>query len=136
MELTQQNVDDVIKDCLFTDEEMKEKGEEDLMKTAVCVEGVVRKFGFSPDKLTLHREDIRDMLSELPQSFMLNEGGGHSFLKACVKEDGTHWGEHRNMEALFALGEAMGFVQVCIPRELWKSLPGGMPYYVVDLDKA
>ena len=46
--------------------------------------------------------------------------------------DGTQWTDlHRTMEQLFLLGLASGLVTELMPRELWGSLPGGMPYYAV-----
>ena len=58
-------------------------------------------------------------------------GGGWSFLQACVDKNGNHWGEHSNMEELFCLGIAIGKVESLLPRDMWKVLPGGVPYYVI-----
>jgi hypothetical protein len=44
---------------------------------------------------------------------------------------GYQWGEHASMESLICLGIAAGFVRYCLPRDLWTSLPGGLPYFVV-----
>lgn len=72
------------------------------------------------------------MLSELPKEFKKESGGGMSFLNACNTSKGEQWtGEHAKMEQLFALGIASGMVECLLPRELWSSLPGGVPYYVV-----
>ena len=38
------------------------------------------------------------------------------------------------MEELFCLGIAIGRVECLIPREMWKILPGGVPYYVICQD--
>ena len=35
------------------------------------------------------------------------------------------------MEALITLGIAAGLVNFLLPREMWKMMPGGMPYLFV-----
>lgn len=127
MELTAENVVETMKACLFADED----GEPDLTK-AVMVEGIMAKFGFDPERLKTKKADIESMLEQLPTSFQKNGGGGHSFLAACDRADGVQWtGLHQTMDELFVLGMAIGKVQLCLPRDMWKALPGGMPYYVV-----
>jgi hypothetical protein len=79
--------------------------------------------------------EIRAMLAELPDQYRKSGGGGWSFLNACDDRHGTQWtGFHRTMEHLFMLGLAIGAVTLLMPRELWDALPGGMPYYMVDVD--
>lgn len=131
MELTSDNVQTVLEDCLF------DHDPSDLEKeTSPCVEGIMATFHFDPKKLSLHKENICSMLSELPDSFQQNSGGGMSFLNACVTRKGNQWGEHNSMDLLFMLGTAIGKVKCCMPREMWSVLPGGMPYYVVLSDNA
>jgi len=36
------------------------------------------------------------------------------------------------LDELFQLGIAIGKVECLLPREMWPTLPGGMPYYVVN----
>ena len=75
------------------------------------------------------------MLSHLPTGFHKSGGGGWSFLQACQDDNDVQWtGEHRTMDMLFALGQALGYVALALPREMWAALPGGMPYFVVDVD--
>jgi hypothetical protein len=131
MKLTTENVKNIIMDCLFTEEEMKKYTQKELMQKAVKVKGVITEFGLNPDRIKTHKEDIMKMLNQLPDEFHKNTGGGWSFLNACNTKDGTQWGEHRNMEELFVLGIASNQAAYLMPRELWKSLPGGMPYLVV-----
>jgi hypothetical protein len=38
------------------------------------------------------------------------------------------------MDKLFSMGIAVGLVKAYFPRRMWSILPGGMPYYVVDLN--
>lgn len=115
----------IMGDCLFADNEDT--------NSAILVEGIVNNFGFHPERLESHRAEVEKMLSELPIEFFPETGGGMSFLAACNDKYGRQWGEHRSMEALFALGIALGKVDLLIPKEMWSVFPGGMPYYVVRL---
>ena len=122
-ELTTENVQRIVLDCLF-------KEGEDTSK-AVIAEGVIGKFGFNPERLESHKKEIGEMLDCLPDNFKEGKGGGWSFLNACYTKDGVHCGEHVNMDELFILGMATGQVECKMPRKLWSILPGGMPYYSV-----
>lgn len=121
-------LDEIVKDCLFREGESTDN--------AVTVEGVVRNFGFHPDRLQSHRAEIAAQLSELPTEFLSETqggGGGWSFLNACNDHEGNQWtGEQATMEVLFCLGMGLGMVQCLLPREMWSALPGGVPYYGVD----
>ena len=96
----------------------------------VEVEALVSKFGFHPLRIQEHKNDIIDFLEELPDEFRSSVGGGRSFLNACNDEYGNQWGEHRNIEQLFALGIAINKVKFMIPRDMWPVMPGGVPYVV------
>ncbi|MGZ8173004.1 hypothetical protein [Methylobacter sp.] len=124
MELTAKNVEAVLFDCLFGDDDKE-------MSNAVMAEGIIHTFALHPERLEKRKEDIRHMLDCLPDNFKESVGGGWSFLQACMTKDGVHWGEHRDMERLFALGIATGQVKQLVPRARWAGLPGGMPYYAV-----
>lgn len=128
-ELTADNVRDIIKDCLFKDD----IPQDELLSKAVIVDGIMNKWGFVPEKLEAHKQEIIEMLSQLPEQFFEKTGGGWSFLNACVRRDGTHWAEHPTMDMLFSLGQAIGAVRCALPREMWAVLPGNMPYYSVKL---
>lgn len=130
MELTSANVEAVLVDCLFKDG----IPQDEMMAKAVLVEGIMNKWGFDPEKLEKHRQDIWDMLNQLPDEFFQTKGGGMSFLNACVNKAGEQWGEHPSMDKLFSLGQGIKAVQCALPRDFWSALPGGMPYYTV-LDK-
>lgn len=71
------------------------------------------------------------LLYQLPNEFKKDNGGGYSFPYACIDIDGCQWGEHVDAERLIALGTAIGLVQCPIPREMWKILPMGLPYYII-----
>lgn len=126
MQLTAENVHAVCRDCLF------EAGEP--QDDAICADGLNATFGFHPQRLTAHRADIAAMLAELPEQFHAKTGSGWSFLNACVTKTGEQWGEHQVMQSLLVLGLASGFISYVMPREMWRLFPGGMPYFVVDLD--
>jgi len=102
--LTAKRVNDIFMDCLFTDEETKEGPPKDYVKG----EGIMNMFGFHPGRLESHREEIIELLKELPEQFRKDAGGGWSFLNACDDRHGNQWtGLHRDMELLFALGSAI-----------------------------
>lgn len=114
----------IFTECLFND------GEDST--NHVKAEGIMRTYGFHPERLESHREEIVRMLMELPDDFMKTKGGGMSFLNACMDRHGNHWAEHATMELLFTLGIAIGKAKCLLPRDMWSALPGGMPYYCID----
>lgn len=126
MKLTAQNVETVLNDCLFRE------GEDTSAK--LIGHGCIRDFGFHPDRLAKRREDVKSMLSELPESFQQSKGGGWSFLNACQTRDGEQWGEHCHIEQLLALGTALSLAKILLPKEMWPALPGGMPYFSVNTE--
>jgi hypothetical protein len=124
MTLNAEQVQTIFLDCLFRD------GED--TSNHVAVEGITTNVGFNPDRLTIHKPEIKAMLAELPDSFKVSGGGGMSFLNACEDRHGNQWtGMHQRMEQLFQLGLGVGAVKLLLPREVWGVLPGGMPYYAV-----
>jgi hypothetical protein len=100
----------------------------------IAVSGVISRATFAPDTIEAARDEIRAMLAELPDQFRKSGEGGWSFLNACQDRHGSQGtGLHADMEILFMLGIAAGLVTEVLPRDLWSALPGGMPYYAVDL---
>lgn len=114
-------VDEIVKDCLNGVEE-----------GAVIVEGLVRSFGFNPERIKAHREEIRAALNEMKPEFHIKTGGGYSFLALPFTKDDEQWGEQVSAEALLCLGIAAGMVKILLPRALWSALPGGVPYLSID----
>lgn len=133
MKLTAENVSNVVRDCLFTEDEIKAcNGKPEKL---VMAEGVMTKMGFHPERLESHRADVAAMLSELPPEFMHdNPSGGWSFLQACMTKSGEQWGEHSNIDELLLLGGALNMVKFLLPRPAWRAMPGGMPYFIVNLN--
>ena len=122
--LTSERVESVLKGCLFSE------GED--TSNLVRADGIVRSAGFHPGRLEEHKEEIIELLAELPDAFQESSGGGMSFLNACFDKHDNQWTDfHMSMEQLLLLGLAIGRVEYLLPRELWNSLPGGMPYFVV-----
>ena len=122
--LTAQHVEAVFMDCLLKD------GED--TSDHIVAEGIVRTVGFHPDRIEEHRQEIHDMLAELPDEFKTSGGGGYSFLNACMDKHGNQWtGLHLTQEQLVQLGIAIGEVEYCLPRDMWVAFPGGMPYFIV-----
>ncbi|HEX7484447.1 MAG TPA: hypothetical protein VF281_04850 [Candidatus Saccharimonadales bacterium] len=111
-------------DCLFRD------GEDTT--NYVVAEGIVQTVGFHPGRLEEHREEIHEMLAELPDSFKQSAGGGMSFLNACMDRHENQWtGVHQTQEQLVQLGIGIEEASYLLPREMWGMLPGGMPYIIV-----
>jgi hypothetical protein len=131
--LTSDNVMKTFFNSLYNDEEVARLKPETAPEGAILIEGITIKVGFHPERLKNNKLAIRSMLSQLPPTFQHDKGGGHSFLEACNTSNGILWGDHRSMELLFILGMASNMVKLCAPREMWKSLPGGVPYYVINL---
>jgi hypothetical protein len=130
----------MLKDSLFEDDEIPEQttGEPpNLPEGAVIAEGVMNNFAFHGGRLEGHREEIKGMLEEMPLSFFPADkggSGGHSFLALCETREGQIWGQHRDVDQLIVLGVALDMVKYLAPRDMWKSLPGGLPYALINLD--
>jgi hypothetical protein len=123
--LTPQSVEAVFMDCLFKD------GED--TSTRIVAEGITMNVGFHPGRIEEHRQEIHDMLAELPDGFKEGSAAsGMSFLEACNDRHGNLWtGMHLTMQQLVQLGIAIGEVKYLAPREMWRMLPGGMPYLLI-----
>lgn len=124
-------LNDVFLDCLYREDEVVDgKPPEGTAKVA----GITMDYGFHPGRLESHRMQVLSWLTLLPHTFRKNSGGGWSFLMAATQEDGLQWTDlHKRMEELFVLGIALGYASFLVQREMWKVLPGGMPYIVLDL---
>lgn len=129
--LTSAAVRDTLELCLFKTEELPAEG--GMPEGGVLAEGAMLKFGFHAGRLQENRETIRLLLAELSDDFRDSGGEGGSFLNACMDRHGRHWGEHRNIDELLCLGIATGQASFVLPREVWRILPGGMPYFVVKV---
>lgn len=136
MELTATNVEDTVRYCLpdeLADGQKNVLLEGGTVDGLTVVRGVKRTFVFITAKLQEKREDIRSMLSRLPDPFHAGKGDGWSFLNACVRQDEMQWGEQPTVDDLLCLGLGLGLVEFLIPRDLWQALPGGVPYFCVKV---
>lgn len=121
--LTQQNVSHILAKCIHT-----EKAPYASCLT-IKVEGIYQDFVLNKGALAAERQHIEDMLNELPKGFKQ----GWSFGEMYRTEDGRQWAyKIRDMEALMVLGVAIGWLKYPVPKNLWWSLPGGMPYVVLS----
>ena len=124
MNLTAENVSQIFTECLFKEGENTDNH--------IVGEGVMTKVGFNPERFNEAAPKIEALLNELPDEFKANLGGGMSFINACVDKNGNQWGEHANVDQLVCLGLASGKLKYLMPREMWKVLPGAMPYLIVS----
>lgn len=115
--------------CMFSDEDLK-NGEpsEELQADGG---GIVRHVIFDKRKIEKHKEDIKGMLSELPESFF-DQKNGDSFVNMPFDKNGRQWGEQIDAERLMQLGIAAGFIW-CTPRVIWE-FTFGVPMMVIDLN--
>ncbi len=123
--LSAQRVEELLGECLA--------GTNDVENVRV-VPGITANFSVNMVEINRAKPEIANMLLQLEDTFMTGKGkgGGWSFLQACQDRRGRQWADlHRSMEALFVLGMAAELADCLAPRDLWSSLPGGMPYYSV-----
>lgn len=83
MNLTSQNVQSIILDCLPADGELTATQQE-ILKSGQPVDGytiadgIMNSFVFANSKLEANRIKITELLAELPDDFMQSKGGGMS----------------------------------------------------------
>lgn len=132
--LTPEIVQKIFFDCLFTDDEMKGINPDQAPPGAIIVLGLTMKYGLSKIRLDKHKEEIKELLSQLRDGFFHDKGGGMSFLNLPLLNDGTLWGDYPAAHQLMLLGLASAFIEYCAPKSLWSAFPGGSPYIVINLD--
>lgn len=100
MELHTENVQAVIKDCLFKDHELPRENQRGWAQepgNAILVEGIVGSFAFHPKRLEKNKPIITDWINKLRDEF----DDGYSFLAMCETKDGEQWtGLQRAMDEL------------------------------------
>lgn len=129
-----EQVQKIFYECFLLPAEISADGSTPLVPF-IEVQGIRQRFGFHPDRVTKNAPAIKELLDRLPDAFSVTGGGGWSFLNACVTKDDMQWGEHQNMEQLLCLGLASGYATYVMPREMWKILPGGMPYFMTHPER-
>ncbi len=123
--LTADNVNEIFCACLGATQD----------DDRVMVKGLTLTAGFSKCALDRYTENIVAMLAELPAEFHEQSGGGMSFIYGAMNRDGRQWGEQYHVEELIMLGIGIHRVQFQFPRDLWPSLPGGLPYFMVTAEQ-
>ena len=124
MNLTSDNVQRIFNNCLSDDPD------------SIPVEGVLMRANFSEEKLTTHKNEISEMLEQLPDKFHKGKGDGWTFLNLCLDKSGRQWTDlHSVCDMLVCLGLATGLLSFVLPRNLWNIFPGEMPYVVVLLQE-
>ncbi len=106
------------------------RGAEDI----IIVDGVFNKSNFSKFRLNENKARIINFLKELPDSFMMTGGRGDSFSASYKDSKGVQWSNRQEADYLLMLGTGIDCVRAILPRPLWGSLPGGVPYYAIKLD--
>jgi hypothetical protein len=119
-------VNELFMDCLYEEKDLPE--DKSTPKDAVLAEGLTLNVGFHPEKLKSHRQEIIEVIKEMPDAFIKGKGGGHTFLNLCEDRNGNLWAQHQTMEELVLLAIASELGGYCLPRETWSTLPGGVPY--------
>jgi hypothetical protein len=121
-------IHEMIIDSLFTDEEIV-----DGIPTSapIKVEGITQSVGFHRERLASHKEEVRNILKELPLEFQPEGGGGSSFLNMCLDKEGHQWGEHYDMQQLCLLAIGLDLRYFPMSKEMWHILPGGVPYFCI-----
>jgi len=128
--LTSEKVTEMFLDCFFTEEEIS--GATKPPENAIKVEGISTKVAFHPERLESHREDVKKCLEELSSQYQPDAGGGYTFLDMCFTKTGEQWTSyHKVMEQLCILAIGLNLGSFLLPRVMWSSLPGGLPYFGV-----
>ena len=131
-QLNASNVHSIFMDCLFNGTEIKDLQPGEIPKNAVVVQGVKLNIGFNQERVEKNSQDIKDIVSQLPDDFQEHPIRGGSFLNMCFRNDDTQWtGEHMDVDELVCLGLASNNLEFLIERNYWDRLPNGMPYLVI-----
>lgn len=124
--LTARRVKAIFWDCLTW------TGTDDLVP--VFVEAVLRGAAFDLARLDAYRQEIIELLMELPDEFMEDRGDGALITHAALDRHGHWWAPHiHDAEHLFLLSIAIGCARFTVLPELWYTNPSLQPYIVVNV---
>ena len=131
-------ISEIMKDVLYTKEELVGMKPGEIPEGCIVVNGIMNNFGFHPERLKSHEDEIVGMLEQLPYQFREKgthekAGGGWTFLNACADREDNLWGQHKDVEILFCLAIGLKRAQWVTPREMWGMFPGGMPYVSINV---
>jgi len=129
MKLSTNNVISIFDNCLSNKYTKKEN--------ILNVKSVNFNIKFDLEKILKNTNDINSMINELPNNFKENIGGGWSFLNIIINNKGEIWtSEHIIADKLVSLGLATNKLSFLLEKDVWKILPGGMPYIIIhDIKK-
>jgi hypothetical protein len=100
----------------------------------IRLEGILADFGLDKTVLEANREEITELVKNLPGPFRQSEGGGWTFLKAHRDYNGVVWTEQpAHVEQIMLLGMGIGLIEYCLPRNMWSLLPNNVPYFRILL---
>ncbi len=123
LELTVDNVVKIYEDCLFKEDEIIEGRPTSDFTIA---NGIRSNIVFNTAKINQHKNEIAQLIDMLPR---IDEG--ESFLNLCNDKNGNQWADfHQTMEQLVQLGIASEILNFLFKKEMWNSLPGGVPYVI------
>ena len=93
---------------------------------------------FNSLQLEKSRKQIEGLIGQLPVAyrFLLRKcGKDFNFLEAAYRRiPYPYWRLVVGMKMVYMLGMGIGRVKEIAPREFWDTLPGGVPYYIVEDD--
>lgn len=123
--------------CFAATKNTKNVRKKDFIFFVRSIQNTNVNVGFHTERIEKHRQEIREMLLQLPDGFFKDKGGGASFLQAACAKDGELWtGFHTEVEKLCLLGLASKQMRMLTPdAEIWPMLPGGMPYLRVEIEQ-
>lgn len=124
MKLNEENVESLVRSCLFKEEDnmTKEKLNDE---NSIIVKGINNNFAFKKEEIEKYKDKIAELVNELDDTF----DEGWTFLNMHYTKDKKIWtGFYYYMDSLLCLGLAVGVLEYCAPRDKWEVLPGGMPY--------
>ncbi len=132
--LNSDTVNRIFGECLLTSDEARDNtfvnGNTINEEKVTLIQGVLSRFGLNKARLDANAADIAELLNELPSEFK----DGWTFLNMCTDKDGNNWTDlHQTMEQLVVLGIGVNKISYPFPKEMWKALPGGMPYIKVNI---
>lgn len=81
MKLNPMTVESIFKDCLFADSEIVDGTP---IGEYTKVEGISMKVGFHAGRLNSHKQEIIELLDELPDAFKEEVGGAGLFFKPVM----------------------------------------------------
>jgi hypothetical protein len=133
--ISAKKIEEALKDSLYRSEEVDTSGRciSEGFPVPVIVEGLTSTFYLNSERLNKNKDQVVKWLSEFEDGFMKGTGGGQSFLTFCQTKDGSQWGGHKDCQNLLVLAIGLDLMGYCAPKEVWKALPGGMPYVFINL---